>query len=79
MKNYGRDKMAKNNREFPKHKRCPRCLKHPPNQSKRKDFHPAMSKMYIRIGVPRGSPWVQIGWFCRSCGKMMRLRDMDIN
>lgn len=60
--------------EYPKKKKCPRCLKHPPNQSKRKDYRPAMCNMYIRVqGV-----MIPMGWFCRNCGKMMRLRKMDV-
>ena len=64
--------------KYPKRKRCPRCVKHPPNQSKRKDYHPAMVKMYIKIQSGVGRALIPIGWFCRSCGKMMRFREMDL-
>jgi len=61
---------------YPKKKRCPRCLRHTPSQSKRKDYHPAMSQMYIRISSKALK--VQVGWFCRNCGYMTGLRKMDV-
>jgi len=65
-------------REYPKQKRCPRCIVHPSNWSNKKDYHPAMQRMYIRICSSEDChSFSQIGWFCRKCGKMMQLRKMD--
>lgn len=67
-------------KEYPKRKRCPHCIKrHPQSQgSGGRDYSPAMSSMYIRVGDGnRGTCWIAVGWFCRNCGKMMRLRKMD--
>jgi len=67
--------MAETKREYPKMKRCPRCVRVPPGQSHRKPYHPAMNSMYIKI-TSKGC-LVKVGWFCRNCGKMMGLRKMD--
>jgi len=66
-------------RNYPINKRCPRCVRHTPGKGHTKDYHPAMARMYIRIcSKSNRDALCQVGWFCRDCGKMMRLRKMDV-
>ena len=53
-------------------KRCSRCLIS--SSQHKKDYHPSMNLMYIRIH----HTYSAVGWFCKNCGKMQRLRKKDI-
>jgi len=60
---------------FPKWKKCPKCVRS--SSQHKKEYHPAMSMMYIRIGG--SAKPIQVGWYCRNCGYLCRLRKMDSN